>query len=130
VAEKSVSLNEAERRLELAEGKARQAERKQEEQVRAMSLPTTYEITLKNVSAPGLPRPMAAKPSAKASTASTPEAEAAPASDAFDQIAPGRSADDILLQETVKILADYVELLANPSKRMELAGPRPSAPAL
>jgi carboxyl-terminal processing protease len=130
VAEKSVSLNEAERRQELAEGKARQAERKQEEQARAMSLPTTYEITLKNVSAPGLPPPMAAKPSAKASTASTPEAEAAPASDAFDQIASGRSADDILLQETVKILADYVELLANPSKRTELAGPRPSAPAL
>lgn len=100
LAEKSVSLNEAERRQEMAEGKARQTEREKEAQAHALSLPTTYEITLKNASAPGLPPPMAVKPSAKQGTAATPEAE-------------GASASDILLQETVKILADYVELLGN-----------------
>ena len=110
VAEKSVSLNEAERRQELAEGKARQAEREQAEQARALTLPTTYEITLKNASAPGLPPPLAAKPSPKPGPAATPDAGASP-TDALDQIAPGHSASDILLQETVKILADYVELL-------------------
>jgi carboxyl-terminal processing protease len=130
LAEKSVSLNEGERRRELAEGKARQAEREREEQAHAMSLPTTYEITLKNAAAPGLPPPLAAKPSAKPGTAATPEAEAPPAPDALDSSAPGQFSGDILLQETVKILADYVELLGGSSKARELVSPHPPVPAL
>jgi carboxyl-terminal processing protease len=117
VTEKSVSLNEAERRQELAQIKARQDERKRTETARANSLPATYEITLKNASAPGLPPPMAAKPRVKKGATATPDSETSPAADALDQTAPGRSSDnDILLQETVKILADYVDLLGSPPK--------------
>lgn len=90
--EKSVSLNEAERRQELAQLAARQDERKQEELAHPTSEPTTYEITLKNASSPGLPPPMVPKKS--------------------EGPAAGQSRDsDILLQETVKILGDYVDLL-------------------
>jgi carboxyl-terminal processing protease len=92
LSEKSVSLNEAERRQELAQLAARQDERKQEELAHPTSEPTTYEITLKNASSPGLPPPMVPKKS--------------------EGPAAGQSRDsDILLQETVKILGDYVDLL-------------------
>ena len=65
LAEKSVSLNEAERRQEMAQIKARQDARQQEELAHPTSQPTTYEITLKNASSPGLPPPMAPKKSEK-----------------------------------------------------------------
>lgn len=57
-AEKSVSLNEAVRRTEIAENKARAEARKKELASRKEALPTTWEITLKNVDLPGLPAPM------------------------------------------------------------------------
>jgi carboxyl-terminal processing protease len=95
LAEKSVSLNEAERRQELAQLKARQDERKQFELAHLASQPTTYEITLKKASLPGLPPPMAPKKSEDAVTKTGPS--------------PG---NDILLHETLKILGDYVGLLA------------------
>jgi len=95
LAEKSVSLNEAERRQELAQLKARQDERKQFELAHLASQPTTYEITLKKASSPGLPPPLAPKKSEDAATKT------------------GSSpSNDILLHETLKILGDYVGLLA------------------
>lgn len=57
-AEKTVSLNEEVRRREISENKARQEERKKELASRKEQLPTTWEITLKNVDLPGLPSPM------------------------------------------------------------------------
>jgi carboxyl-terminal processing protease len=109
LAEKSVSLNEAERRQELAQLKARQDERKQEALVHPTSQPTTYEITLKNASSPGLPPPMARKKSEKEEAA----------------VAAGQSsARDILLHETLKILGDYIDLLGIQPKGPRLAGPR------
>jgi carboxyl-terminal processing protease len=56
---KSVSLNEADRRAEVAEAKARLAEREHAARMLKVSRPTTYEITLKNAGTPGLPAPMA-----------------------------------------------------------------------
>jgi carboxyl-terminal processing protease len=103
--EKSVSLNEAERRQELAQILARQNERKHEELAHPTFQPTTYEITLKNTSTPGLPPPIAA-----------------PKSESPD--------NDILLHETVKILGDYVDLLGSQAKRAHLAGPEKSGEAL
>ncbi len=57
-AEKTVSLNEEARRTEIAENKARMEARKKEQAARQESLPTTWEITLKNVGNPGLPPAM------------------------------------------------------------------------
>jgi carboxyl-terminal processing protease len=88
VAEKLVSLNEAERRQDLAQLKARQSDRKQRERDLSKFRPMVYEITLKNAASPGLP-----------------------AQDDRDQVT-GQSPDsDVILHETVRILADYVDLL-------------------
>ncbi|MEN9677492.1 MAG: C-terminal domain of tail specific protease, partial [Verrucomicrobiota bacterium] len=56
--EKTVSLNEEVRRREIGENKARLEARKKELAARKELLPTTWEITLKNVDLPGLPAPM------------------------------------------------------------------------
>jgi hypothetical protein len=102
LAEKSVSLNEAERRQEMAQIKAGQAARKQDDSEHPT--PTTYEITLKNASSPGLPPPTSPKQSEAKSVDAT-------APDALDKTA-GKSPDsDILLHETLKILGDYTDLL-------------------
>ncbi|MBX3731274.1 MAG: carboxy terminal-processing peptidase [Verrucomicrobiae bacterium] len=57
-AEKAVSLNEAARRREISENKARLEARKKELAERQDILPTQWEITLKNVDLPGLPAPV------------------------------------------------------------------------
>jgi carboxyl-terminal processing protease len=107
---KSVSLNEAQRRQEMAESKLREAElAKQERALRATGL-TTYDITLKNASSPGLPAPVAPL----AGTKSAPANEKA----ARDSEAKIRSAtDDIILNEGVRILADYVNVLSPPADK-------------
>jgi carboxyl-terminal processing protease len=92
---KSVSLNEAERRSELARDKAREAERTKELEARAANRPVSYEITLENAAEPGLP-PAASSAKAGKSGKATED----------------RSLDnDIILDEGVRILADYVDLL-------------------
>jgi carboxyl-terminal processing protease len=114
LAEKSVSLNEAERRQEMAQIKAGQAARKQDDSEHPT--PTTYEITLKNASSPGLPPPTSPKQSEANRVDAT-------APDALDKTA-GKSPDsDILLHETLKILGDYTDLLG-----VEPKGARASHP--
>jgi len=104
VAEKSVSLNEAERRQEMAQLKTRQEARKREELARPTAQPTTYEITLKNALLPGLPPAMAPKKDDKKG-----DKKGDKKSDREGAAAtPDR---DILLIETMKILGDYVDLL-------------------
>jgi C-terminal domain of tail specific protease (DUF3340) len=115
LAEKSISLNEAERRQEIAQLKAGQEARKREALARPPAQPTTYEITVKNASLPGLPPAMVTK---KGDTKLDKDGAAA---------TPDR---DILLLETVKILGDYVDLLGLPTQGPHLAGPRQSAPSL
>jgi carboxyl-terminal processing protease len=115
LAEKSVSLNEVERRQEMAQLKARQEARKREESVRPVAQPTTYEITLKNASSPGLPPAMVTKQGDKKGD------KKGAATD------PDR---DILLHETVKILGNYVDLLGIQPEGPRLAGPRKPASAL
>jgi hypothetical protein len=89
----------------LAQLKARQVERKQEELAQSTSQPSTYGITLKNASSPGLPPPMVRKKSEKAA----------------DE-ASGQSPDqDILLQEALKILVDYIDLVGAQPKGPRLA---------
>jgi carboxyl-terminal processing protease len=104
-ATKSVSLNEAERRQELAQHKARHEEREREGRTRDAARSTTYEITLKNASLPGLPPPAAFSRASAAVPGS--------ATDDPDEASTRRSpADDIILNESLRILADYAELLA------------------
>ena len=102
---KSVSLNEAQRRQEMADAKVRETELASEERALRATGPTTYEITLKNASLPGLPPPVA--PVAVTNNA--------PAKDVEDSEAKIRSTtDDIILNEGVQILADYVSVLQPP----------------
>ncbi len=113
LASKSISMNEAQRRQELAESKLRETELASEERA-LQATGTTYEITLKNASWPGLPAP-------SASTNKAPTKE-------LDSETKIRSTtDDIILNEGVQILADYVRVLKPPvaessgSKRTEAA---------
>jgi carboxyl-terminal processing protease len=102
-AEKSVSLNEAERRQELAQVKREEEEGAREERQQPAPRPTTYAITLRNAARPGLPPPAVPKPSAKPEGADKPSWEAT----GHDRAAGG----DPILDEATRILADYVDLL-------------------
>jgi carboxyl-terminal processing protease len=126
LAEKSVSLNEAERQQEMAQRKARQVARKRDDLAYPTSEPTTYEITLKNASSPGLPPPRSPKKSKMSERASAD----AMSPDALDEITADKSPDrDILLYEATKILGDYIDLLGGQPKGPRLAGPRRPATA-
>jgi carboxyl-terminal processing protease len=106
VAEKSVSLNEAERRREMAETKALRKRRAQEAKLLTPRRVTTYEIRLKNAASPGLPPPLAVSDgdtaSAKMASKKANHAEAA-----ADE---GALLEEITLNESLRILADYVRL--------------------
>ena len=130
VAEKSVSLNEAERRQEMAEDKARQDERKKDEVAHPTSQPTTYEITLDNASLPGLPPPLAPKKNGAASAATQATPSSGMTDDPEQMASDESSGRDVLLREAVRILADYVNLLGSQPKPPDLVGPRESAPVL
>ena len=104
LASKSISLNEAERRQEMAREKAREAERAKELQAREAGRPPSYEITLENAGTPGLPPASKAGKAGKVAAAgSSPEAAADKAAE--------RAANDVVLDESVRILSDYVDLL-------------------
>jgi carboxyl-terminal processing protease len=108
IAAKTVDLNEADRRQEMEKDKAREKARKQERASRKESPPATYDITLKNADAPGLPVPETAitSPVAKLSESSVDEPEEAKA---------GVAQSDPVLRESERILADYVSMLHHPS---------------
>jgi carboxyl-terminal processing protease len=113
LASKSVSLNEAERRQEVARSKSRETELASDERALRGTDPTTYEITLKNALLPGLPSALAL--TNKAETRGV--GHAASTGDELGIETKDRSTtDDIILNESVRILADYVNLLAPPVK--------------
>jgi carboxyl-terminal processing protease len=101
---KSVSLNEAERRQEMAQSKRREAELASDERALGAIRPTTYEITLENASLPGLPLPLADTKGPKTLGAG-PDGSGA----------KDRSTPDIILEESGRILADYIRLSSAPS---------------
>ena len=119
LAEKSISLNEVERRREIAQIKDLQEQHKQEELAHPILQPQSYEITLKNAALPGLPAPMVAKKDI--------------GDNKVDKESDGlttKPTSDILLLETVKILGDYTGLLDGRPQGPRLAGPRESQSAL
>jgi carboxyl-terminal processing protease len=105
LASRSVSLNAAERRRELAKEKARQTEHDAELRARAAKGPVSYAITLENVASPGLPPPVVVKIAPPAA------ATGAPAGKGHGPSADGAPNDDVTLDEGERILADYVALL-------------------
>jgi carboxyl-terminal processing protease len=108
---KSVSLNEVERRRELAEEKARTSERQLDRKALEKSSPRTYDITLENVDAPGLPAP-AVEQKRIASVV---------LGDSSDDEARDSAADrDVTLRESERILADYVDLSSHARHATEI----------
>ncbi len=118
---KTVSLNEAERRAELAETKrrdeARAEERRAAETQASRSL--TYKVTLEDAAKPGLPPPVAS---------TTPRSQAAIAAAATAEeraeIAERTSDDEATLTESERVLADYVRLLKNERGGVASSAPR------
>jgi carboxyl-terminal processing protease len=100
LATKTVSLNEAERRAEVAGSKAREREL---EAASSATQPTTYEITLENVDRPGLPRPVARIDRPTKTPSSLTDDLDAPATRS------GRPDDELI--EAERIVADYARLL-------------------
>jgi len=108
---KSVSLNEVERRREQVEDKAlARATAAKAEAVEA-GIPA-YEITVKGASLPGLPprRTGAATPPPGAAVAKP----GATKEEAEAEAAQSRAPDNLVLDESLRILADYVGLLSAP----------------
>jgi hypothetical protein len=115
---KTVSLNEAERRKELGQAKARKQERERETASLLSEQPKSYKITLKNAATPGLP------------PASTPKDDEQPdragrVDDSNDGPAVQELAERLILDEGVKILADYMEL-SRPATPTQATAPAPA----
>ena len=105
---KTADLNEADRRQEKADAKAREEARKQERAARKEIPTTTYEITLKNADASGLPAP--------ATTISSPMAKLPePAVDELEEAGASVPQIDPVLGETERILADYAAISYAPA---------------
>jgi carboxyl-terminal processing protease len=119
VENKSVSLNEAQRRQEIAQAKAREKARAEESKRLQAAGPTAYEITVKNAGSPGLPPPSKG---------------AAPPKDKLQQAADGEdansraAAEDINFNEGIAVLADYVNLMGGKAPG-PIATPGVSTPA-
>ncbi len=114
-ADKTISLNEKERLKEIEENEAREKARNQERLARTSPTPTVYELTLKQLTLPGLPPPtvktntLNAKLTSSSSGAGLPGgASADPGSDTETETAP---VTDATLEEAGQILMDYVGLL-------------------
>lgn len=108
--EKFISLNEEVRRKEKAEIEARAEARKKAAAERVASRPPTYEVTIKNVDMPGpgeIVKPL--KPKAASAGVNGPGANNGPnaPNGADDDV---EDADDLVLAEGQRILADLVEL--------------------
>jgi hypothetical protein len=99
-------LNEADRRQEKEEAKAREQARKQELAAHKESQPATYDITLKNADTPGLPAPETTNslPMAQLSQPESPADDTEPAEASVPQSDPD-------LRESERILADYVAMV-------------------
>ena len=102
--ENSVSLNEQQRISEWEEEDARQRARDKERLSRKTVEPTVYELTLKQAGLPGLPPPVS-KTNAVNLAGSPTSSEPEPAEEAAPVV-------DATLEETQRILLDYINLLA------------------
>lgn len=110
---KTVSLNEAVRLREREENEQRLEARKQERKARKEPPEKTYEITLKNVDAPGLTLASATNTTSQTSgslSALTADDDTDGLPDEADSI------PDVTLKEARQILLDLIQLSRNPSR--------------
>jgi carboxyl-terminal processing protease len=113
LANKSVSLNEKERRDEVEQNKQLERQIKDESRKLRAARPQTYEISLANAAHPGLPAPTKTTPekapaaAAKADHADSSDEDALGADDEGHN-----AADEIVLAECERLLADYVRRAA------------------
>ena len=107
--ENSISLNEKDRIKEWDEEDARQRARNKERLARKATEPTVYELTLKQAEMPGLPPPIAKTNNATATLASD-----ARSADHLEDVDEEEATPpvDATLEETQRILVDYIGLLA------------------
>jgi carboxyl-terminal processing protease len=105
---KSVSLNETERRTEMEQLKTRKKSHEQELAASAGRTPRTYEISLENADTSGLPQPLIV----------TPDKEKP--KDTVNDDAPSRSDQEVIMNEALRILADYVDLETTASPEFTL----------
>lgn len=104
-ADKTISLNEAERDREKTENDARAKALKLASEARAAKAPPSWEVTLKNLDQPGLGEPVKPAPS----TQKTPPI-------ALNGAVAGESdiptpSDDLILRECENVLSDYIDLV-------------------
>ncbi|MFN0069121.1 MAG: carboxy terminal-processing peptidase [Limisphaerales bacterium] len=115
--DKSVSLNEAKRLAERDEVKARSKVRREERKARTTAAPNVFELTLENLDAGRPPVPFA-----EARAAENKELAAADPDDAEEESdGSEESAErplDIHIEETVRILGDYIGLLGPRGERL------------
>jgi len=109
-ADKTASLNERERLKELQEADARQKARNQERAARKAPDVKIYELTVAKAGEPGLPPPL--------QKTNTVTANGLPAGTNSTQTAAAKAADapkpsDPMLDETERILEDYISLLSS-----------------
>ena len=117
-ADKSVSLNEAQRLKEKEEADARAKARKAERKLRPESSAKVYEITLRLADQPGLPPPLAKtnEPPATVEGKTADEGQAKVAKDSETESDEEKApAIDITLEEAKRVLLDLIELSANPA---------------
>jgi carboxyl-terminal processing protease len=127
--DKTISLNERERLKEKETDDARQKARDKERLARKDPEQKVFELTLKQVDLPGLPPPLektntpaksfsvkGAPPGDSGASATVTAKAAAPASDLEGEDAEDKpSAVDAMLDETERILMDYITLLTQKS---------------
>lgn len=114
-AEKTVSLNLAERQKERAEDQARQKARRKDLKLHPPVEPKVWDLTVKLAERPGLPAPIDhSLASSKAAEDAAADDAVASSGDEEEEMAPVRGAamPDITLREAERILLDYIDLLA------------------
>lgn len=128
-ADKTVSLNEKERLKEREQAEARQKTRDQERRARKEPDRKIYELTLKTAELPGLPPPVentnalvksssgkTGNSGASTNSVSIAQSSTTPAHTLDDEDAEEKSpAVDAMLEETERILVDYILLLSKKS---------------
>ncbi|HEY1173527.1 MAG TPA: carboxy terminal-processing peptidase [Verrucomicrobiae bacterium] len=120
-ADKTVSMNEAQRVKEKEDLKKVETARKQERKDRKTPLPTTYKISLKQATQPGLPAPF------DPAKAKEEKPERAKLDDEKADEEEAVEIPDVALLEAENILLDFVKLI---NARTALANNEPEKPAV
>jgi carboxyl-terminal processing protease len=126
LATKTVSLNEAERRQELAESKQRADEWERLTHELAARRPPTYELTVQNAHHSGLPQPLPVE-TPNADTTKGTNAPAPHETSGDFKLPRQASGEDVILDEAEHVLGDYVHLLESSEHGERNAAALPNA---